>query len=87
MDYDLWVRLAKTGPLLYTPHRWANFRLHSTGKSLVDDDRCYPEMLRVYRRELGDRPSWLEFRWRIRKLTYAWLPIKLRVQIRRILTR
>jgi glycosyltransferase involved in cell wall biosynthesis len=86
MDYDLWVRLAKTGSLHYTPRRWANFRLHSTGKSLVNDDRCYPEMLRVYRREHGDKLSWLEIRWRIRKLTYAWLPIKLRVQIRRILT-
>ena len=45
MDYDLWVRLAKLAPLQYTPRLWANFRLHGGGKTLIADDRCWPEML------------------------------------------
>lgn len=56
MDYDLWVRLAKIAPLVYTPRLWANFRLHGSGKTIAADDRCWPEMLRVHYREGG---AWL----------------------------
>ena len=42
MDYDLWVRLAAKAPIHYTPQMWANFRLHSGGKTIVADDRCWP---------------------------------------------
>ena len=84
MDYDLWVRLAKVAPLIYEPRLWANFRLHGEGKSIARDDRCYPEMLRVYRREVGGRLSWLALRWYARRMMYAWLPLKLRVWLRRI---
>lgn len=84
MDYDLWVRLAKLGPLLYEPRLWANFRLHGAGKSIVRDDRCYPEMLRVYRREGGGQLSWLALRWYARRLAYAWLPLRLRVWLRSV---
>lgn len=83
MDYDLWVRLAKLAPLVYTPRLWANFRLHSGGKSVISDDRCYPEMLRVARREGGGRASWLALRFLARRLTYAWLPLRLRLWLRR----
>jgi glycosyltransferase involved in cell wall biosynthesis len=86
MDYDLWVRLAKIAPLVYTPRMWANFRLHGAGKSIARDDRCYPEMLRVYRRECGNRLSWLAARWYLRRLAYAWLPLRLRLWLRRTLT-
>jgi glycosyltransferase involved in cell wall biosynthesis len=82
MDYDLWVRLAKCAPIIHVPRFWANFRLHSEGKSVALDDRCYPEMIRVYRREYGERISLLEFRWRIRQITYAWLPLRLRIRLR-----
>lgn len=82
MDYDLWVRLAKLASLVYSPHLMANFRLHRGGKSLIMDDRCYPEMLRVYQRERGDRISYLSVRWFIRRLLYAWLPLNLRVRLR-----
>jgi glycosyltransferase involved in cell wall biosynthesis len=51
MDYDLWVRLARVSQLVYYPRLWANFRLHGDAKTLSADDRCYPEMLRVQRRE------------------------------------
>jgi len=82
MDYDLWVRLAKLAPLVYVPRLWANFRLHGKGKSVANDERCYPEMIRVYRREGGGPLSWLEMRYLIRRLAYAWLPMRLRVKIR-----
>jgi glycosyltransferase involved in cell wall biosynthesis len=84
MDYDLWVRLAKVAPLVYQPRLWANFRLHGTGKSVARDDRCYPEMLRVYQREGGGKLSWLALRWYVRRLAYAWLPLKLRVWLRKV---
>lgn len=83
MDYDLWVRLARLAPLDYSPRLWANFRLHSHGKSVVSDDRCWPEMLRVHFREGGSRFSWLYFKARIRPLIYAWLPLNLRLWLRR----
>jgi hypothetical protein len=51
------------------------------------DDRCYPEMMRVYRREGGGVLSLLGLRWLIRRLTYAWLPLGLRVKLRRALSR
>jgi len=87
MDYDLWVRLAKLAPLIYTPRLWANFRLHRGGKSVIIDDRCYPEMLRVYRRERGGRISWLALRWVARRLLYAWLPLSWRLKIRQAFNR
>lgn len=54
MDYDLWVRLARTAKLAYLPGQtWANFRLHTSGKTIVADDRCWPEMLKVHYRDGG----------------------------------
>jgi len=85
MDYDLWVRLAKIAPLHYYPRLWANFRLHEGGKSLTADDRCWPEMLRVHWREGGTWFSPLVFKAKIRPLIYAWLPLRLRLWIRRVI--
>lgn len=82
MDYDLWVRLAKVSALLYTPRLWANFRLHSHGKTVVSDDRCWPEMLRVHYREGGSPLSLLALKAKLRPLLYAWLPLRLRLWIR-----
>jgi glycosyltransferase involved in cell wall biosynthesis len=86
-DYDLWVRLAKVSELRYLPALWANFRMHEAGKSVVNDDRCYPDMLQVYQREVGGWLSWLRLRWYARKLMYAWLPWRLRLWMRHTLTR
>ena len=83
MDYDLWVRLARLAPLCYHPRTWANFRLHSAGKSVAADDRCWPEMLRVHYRLGGSRFSRLVFKAKIRPLIYAWLPLRLRLWLRR----
>lgn len=82
MDYDLWVRLAKLTPLAYHPRLWANFRLHHSGKSVLSDDRCWPEMLRVHYREGGSRFAPIVFKAKIRPLVYGWLPMKLRVWLR-----
>lgn len=86
MDYDLWVRLAKMTPLVYIPGLWANFRLHGAGKSVAMDDRCYPEMIRVYQRERGSGISQLSIRWLLRRTFYAWLPLRFRVRLRQIIT-
>jgi glycosyltransferase involved in cell wall biosynthesis len=68
MDYDLWVRLTKYAPMVYYPGRvWANFRLHNDGKTVAADDRCWPEMLRVHRREGGSWFSVIQFKYYLRK--------------------
>jgi glycosyltransferase involved in cell wall biosynthesis len=85
MDYDLWVRLAHSSQLLYLPQTWANFRLHGGGKSVIADDRCWPEMVRVHYRDGGSRFSRLVFKARLRPLLYAWLPLRFRVWLRRML--
>lgn len=83
-DYNLWVQLAKVSRLQYLPRRWATFRLHREGKSVRFDDRCYPDMLRVYQRERGHRLSWLWLRAKVRRLLYAWLPLRVRLFLRRV---
>ncbi|MBE0409924.1 MAG: glycosyltransferase [Anaerolineales bacterium] len=85
MDYDLWVRLAKIAPLCYHPRLWANFRLHGGAKSVAADDRCWPEMVRVHRREGGSWFSWISFKAFIRPFLYAWLPVRLRVRLRKFI--
>ncbi len=85
MDYDLWVRLARLAPFLYVPETWANFRLHQSGKSVIADDRCWPEMVRVHYREGGNWLSPLVFKAKIRPLIYAWLPLRMRLWLRKAL--
>jgi glycosyltransferase involved in cell wall biosynthesis len=85
-DYDLWVKIARVSEILYVPRRWAKFRIHEAGKTIVNDDRCYPDMLRVHQREVGGWLSWLRLRAITRRLLYAWLPVNLRLKIRKALT-
>jgi glycosyltransferase involved in cell wall biosynthesis len=82
-DYNFWVQLSKVSRLQYLPRLWATFRLHDEGKSVRFDDRCYPDMLRVYQRERGRRLSWLWLRSKVRLIFYAWLPLRLRLLLRR----
>jgi glycosyltransferase involved in cell wall biosynthesis len=84
MDYDLWVRLSKVTKIHYHPRLWSNFRLHGEGKTLITDDRCYPEMLRVHLREGGRWFSRLRTKAFLRKYMFAWLPINTRIKLRRI---
>jgi glycosyltransferase involved in cell wall biosynthesis len=85
MDYDLWVRLSKEAPLKYHPRTWANFRLHGDTKSVGSDDRCWPEMVKVHRREGGGRISRLAVKAKLRPLIYGWIPMDLRIKIRKYL--
>ncbi|MBN2047657.1 MAG: hypothetical protein JW750_07445, partial [Anaerolineaceae bacterium] len=68
MDYDLWLRLAKQAPIQYVPEHWANFRLHGDAKTIAEDDRCWPDMLRIHLRDGGSRCSVLYAKYLIRKL-------------------
>ena len=85
MDYDLWVRISKQAPLKYHPELWANFRLHGDAKSIESDDRCWPEMVKVNRREGGRSLSWLAIKAKLRPILYAWLPMDMRIKIRKYL--
>jgi glycosyltransferase involved in cell wall biosynthesis len=85
MDYDLWVRLAKVSTINYFPRLWANFRLHQSGKTSISDVRCWPEMMRVYRREGGSWFSWMGVKAKLRPYLFAWLPLRVRLWIRRLL--
>ena len=68
MDYDLWTRLAARTELKYVPQTWANFRLHTTGKTIAADDRCWPEMIRVHYRDGGSFFSVIVAKYYIRKI-------------------
>jgi len=69
MDYDLWVRLSGLATLVYFPGKmWANFRLHGEAKTIASDERCWPEMLRVHRREGGSWWSVIQMKYYLRKL-------------------
>lgn len=86
-DYDLWVKLAKVSDVRYLPRTWANFRLHESGKSVVNDDRCYPDMIHVCERETGRKFTSLHLRYWLRKTFYARLPWRARIWLRKALTR
>jgi glycosyltransferase involved in cell wall biosynthesis len=68
MDYDLWTRLAARTELKYVRQTWANFRLHTTGKTIAADDRCWPEMIRIHYRDGGSFFSTIVAKYYIRKL-------------------
>jgi len=69
MDYDLWTRIAARTELKYLPGQvWANFRLHTSGKTIAADDRCWPEMVRVHYRDGGSFLSLIVAKYYLRKL-------------------
>lgn len=69
MDYDLWTRLASVSEIRYLPgNLWANFRLHGDAKTISADDRCWPEMLRVHRRNGGSVFSVITAKYYLRKV-------------------
>jgi hypothetical protein len=68
MDYDLWIRIAARSEIKYVPQTWANFRLHTSGKTIAADDRCWPEMIRIHYRDGGGFLSIIVAKYYIRKL-------------------
>lgn len=69
MDYDLWTRIAAHAPLKYLAGKtWSNFRLHTSGKTVAADDRCWPEMLRVHYRDGGSFFSVMVAKYYLRKI-------------------
>lgn len=69
MDYDLWVRIAQHTQIRYLQGQtFANFRIHTSGKTIAADDRCWPEMLRVHYRHGGGFFSVIVAKYYLRKL-------------------
>jgi len=68
MDYDLWTRIALKSKLQYVPQTWANFRIHTSGKTIIADERCWPEMMRVHYRDGGSFFSVMVAKYYIRKM-------------------
>jgi glycosyltransferase involved in cell wall biosynthesis len=68
MDYDLWVKFSKVTKIQYHPELWASFRIHSGGKTTVSDDRCWPEMREVHKREGGSIFSIFMAKYLLRRL-------------------
>lgn len=69
MDYDLWVRIAARAPIKYLPGRtWANFRIHTSSKTNVNDARGWKEMLRVHYRDGGSFFAPIVAKYYLRKI-------------------
>lgn len=69
MDYDLWVRIARLAPLKYLSGKtWANFRMHTSSKTNVNDERGWNEMLRVHYRDGGSFFSPIVAKYYLRKV-------------------
>ncbi len=68
MDYDLWTRLARLAPLRFVPQVWANFRMHADAKTIADDDRCWPEMIRIHYRDGGSFFAPIVAKYYVRKV-------------------
>jgi glycosyltransferase involved in cell wall biosynthesis len=82
MDYDLWVRLARIAPVQYMPRLWANFRLHTQGKTIAADERCWPEMLRVHYRDGGSWFSVIVAKYYVRRLVAPLINSRRRTRLR-----
>ena len=68
MDYDLWIRISARAEIKYVPQVWANFRLHTSGKTILSDEYCWPEMLRVHYRDGGSFFSPIVAKYYLRRL-------------------
>lgn len=78
MDYDLWLRLAKITQIKYTPRLWANFRLHGDAKTIMEDDRCWPDMVRIHYRNGGKWWQPIVWKYYVRKIAGPYIRAKRR---------
>lgn len=81
MDYDLWVRLARISTLHYHPRHWANFRLHGSSKTMLDDS-AWPEMLKVHYRAGGGRLAPIVLKYGLRKILAPLVTARRRWRVR-----
>jgi glycosyltransferase involved in cell wall biosynthesis len=69
MDYDLWTRITSKAPIKYLVGRaWSNFRIHTSSKTNVADERGWDEMLRVHYRDGGSFFSLIVAKYYLRKI-------------------
>jgi glycosyltransferase involved in cell wall biosynthesis len=87
MDYDLWVRIARYTQLRYIPQIWGNFRLHTAAKTIVSDEPCWSEMLRVHYRDGGAILSVIVAKYYLRKLVAPLINWRRRRMMNRIIAR
>ena len=84
MDYDLWVRLARLAMIQFLPGKiWANFRLHTSGKSVAADSRCWPEMLKVHYRDGGSWFSIIQAKYFLRKMAAPLMRMRMQMRLRK----
>lgn len=82
MDYDLWLRFSKISKITYYPKLWANFRLHGDAKSISEDDRCWPDMLKIHYRDGGKWWQPIVWKYWVRKLVAPYIQYKRRKMIK-----
>jgi glycosyltransferase involved in cell wall biosynthesis len=78
MDYDLWVRIAKSSRLHYLPKFWAQFRLHADSKTMRNDMLAWHDMLAVHKREGGRFLSVMRLKYWLRRLLFPLLRVRRR---------
>jgi hypothetical protein len=66
---------------VHVPRTWAGFRLHRDAKTLAAADECWPEMLRVHRRDGGSPLSALYAKYLLRRLLEPLMPFRLRARL------
>ncbi len=72
-DYDIWVKMAKYAKFAYVPRMWANFRLHMSSKTVSEDARCWPDMLKVHYRDGGSFFAPIVAKYYVRKLVAPYI--------------
>ncbi len=68
LDYDLWWRLSRLGPIGFTREFIACSRDHEATKTRGRQDQLYEEAFAVLRRHLGYVP----WRWCLNEAAYVW---------------
>src|SRR5207247_1397187 len=68
LDYDLWWRLSRLGPIAFLDELVACSRDHEDTKTRGHQDRLYEEAFAVLRRHLGYVP----WRWCLHEAAYRW---------------
>jgi GT2 family glycosyltransferase len=68
MDYDLWWRLSRLGPIGFVSRTVACSRDHASTKTRAHQDRLYREAFAVVRRHVGYVP----WRWCANRAAFEW---------------